>query len=370
MFEDFKNNLETRKKSKLYRKSLKPQGLDFTSNDYLSLSSHPQIKQELIQALKSDIGLSAKASPLLGGTSDYHIQAEQVLQKFIHRPAVLTFSSGYQANLGLIPALAKNRVIFSDALNHASLIDGIRLSQSPYHIFRHNDLNHLEDLLKQTKQKKIIITESIFSMAGDFCPLKELSDLALKYQALLFVDEAHSTGLFGKHLGGRVSDLKQKDHIITVHTGGKALASFGAFTGSSLLIKNYLVNNCRSFIYSTAPSPLLMCQWLAILKLLKKESYRAKELKQKALLMRKEFSLPETEIPILFLVLKSAQQALEISQKLKKEGYFIPAIRWPTVPKNRQGLRLVLRFNHSSEQLQRLKHLLKNKLKISNIPLA
>ena len=363
MFEDFKNNLENRKKNKLYRKSLKLQGLDFASNDYLSLSSHPQIKQELTQALKNDMSLSSKASPLLGGASDYHIQAEQELKKFINRPAVLTFSSGYQANLGLIPALAKNRVIFSDELNHASLIDGIRLSQSPYYIFRHNDLSHLEDLLKKTKQKKIIITESLFSMAGDFCPLKEISDLALKYQALLLVDEAHSTGLFGKRLGGRVSALKQKDHIVTLHTGGKALASSGAFTGSSLLIKNYLVNNCRSFIYSTAPSPLLMCQWLAVLKLLKKESYRAIELKQKALLMRKEFSLPETESPILFLVLKSTQQALEISQKLKKEAYFIPAIRWPTVPKDKQGLRLSLHFDHSLEHLKNLKQFLQKNTK-------
>ena len=355
MFEDFKNNLESRKKHKLYREILEPQGLDFSSNDYLNLSSHFQLKQELIQALENGIELSAKASPLLGGASACHTQVERELQKFINRPAVLTFSSGYQANLGVIPALAKNRVIFSDKLNHASLIDGIRLSHSPYHIFHHNDLNHLESLLKTTNQKKIIITESLFSMAGDFCSLKELSDLALKYQALLFIDEAHSTGLFGKSLGGRVSDLKQKDHIVTVHTGGKALASSGAWIGSSLLIKNYLINNCRSFIYSTALSPLLMCQWLSVLKLLKKESYRAEKLKQKARLIRKEFYLSETESPILFIVLESAQQTLEISQKLKTAGYFVPAIRWPTVPKDKQGLRLTLNFNHSLEQLKNLK---------------
>ena len=358
MFEDFKNSLESRKKNKLYREILKPTALDFSSNDYLNLSSHPQIKKDLAQALKNGIALSAKASPLLGGTSPLHAQAEEELKKFINRPAVLTFSSGYQANLGLIPALAENRVIFSDKLNHASLIDGIRLSQSPYHIFQHNDLNHLEGLLKKTKQKKLIVTESLFSMTGDFSPLKELSNLALKYQALLYVDEAHSTGLFGRDLGGRVSGLKQKDHIITVHTGGKALAGFGAFTGSSVLIKNHLINNCRSFIYSTAPSPLLMCLWLSVLKILKQESYRAKELKQKALLARKEFSLSETESPILFLVLNSTQSALKLSQKLKKEGYFIPAVRWPTVPKDRQGLRLTLHFDHSLDQLRNIKQLL------------
>ena len=358
MFEDFKSHLVDRKKNELYRKLTKRQGLDFSSNDYLSLSSQPQIRQDIVKALKQDIALSSKASPLLGGFGSYHVQAEQELKKLIKRSGVLMFSSGYQANLGLIPALAKERLIYSDELNHASLIDGICLSQRPYYVFRHNDLNHLETLLKKNKKKKIIVTESLFSMTGDFSPLKELSDLALKYQALLFVDEAHSTGLFGKNLGGRVSDLKQKNHIITVHTGGKALASYGAFTGSSLLIKNYLINNCRSFIYSTAPSPLLMIQWLSVLKLLKKESYRAKELKQKALLIRKEFSLSETESPILFIVLKSAQEALKTSQKLKKQNYFVPAIRWPTVPKNKQGLRLSLHFNHSLKQLQNLKQIL------------
>ena len=358
MFEDFKSNLVDRKKNKLYRKLPKRQGLDFSSNDYLSLSSHPQIRQDIVKTLKQEISLSSKASPLLGGFGSYHVQAEQELKKLLNRSGVLMFSSGYQANLGLIPTLAKERLIYSDELNHASLIDGIRLSQRPYYVFRHNDLNHLETLLKKNKKKKIIVTESLFSMTGDFSPLKELSDLALKYQALLFVDEAHSTGLFGKSLGGRVSDLKKKNHIITVHTGGKALASYGAFTGSSLLIKNYLINNCRSFIYSTAPSPLLMIQWLSVLKLLKKESYRAKELKQKALLIRKEFSLSETESPILFIVLKSAQEALKNSQKLKKQNYFVPAIRWPTVPKNKQGLRLSLHFNHSLKQLQNLKQIL------------
>ena len=358
MFEDFKSSLEDRKKNKIYREIPKRLGLDFSSNDYLNLSSHPQIKADLIQALKQGLDLSSKASALLGGASEFHAQAEQELKKFIKRSAVLIFPSGYQANIGLIPALAKDRVIFSDELNHASLIDGIRLSHRPYHIFRHNNLNHLEALLKKNQQKKIIITESLFSMTGDFSPLKELSDLALKYQALLFIDEAHSTGLFGKYLGGRVSDLKQKNHIITVHTGGKALAGYGAWTGSSILIKNYLINNCRSFIYITAPPPFLMLQWLSVLKLLKKESYRAKELKQKALLVRKEFSLLQTESPILFIILKSAQSALKQAHKLKKQGYFIPAIRWPTVPKNKQGLRLTLHFDHSLEQLKNVKQIL------------
>ena len=200
MFEDLKKDLTDKKQNNLYREILPINGLDFTSNDYLSLNRHSQIKKELIQILNTDIPLSSTASPLLGGHSDWHFKAEQALKSFTDRPAVLSFSSGYQANLGLIPTLAKNRVIFSDELNHASLIDGIRLSTRPYHIFKHNDLNHLEDSLKKTTVSKMIVTESLFSMSGDFCPLEDLSNLALKYKALLFIDEAHSTGLFGKNL--------------------------------------------------------------------------------------------------------------------------------------------------------------------------
>ena len=351
----FKTNLEQKKQELLYREILTLEGVDFTSNDYLNLSSHPEIRNNMIQALKRGLALSSKASRLLGGNSLWHTKAEEALQLFVNRPAVLSFTSGYQANLGLIPALAKNRVIFSDEFNHASLIDGIRLSKSPYCIFRHNDLNHLEDLLKKENRKKLIVTESLFSMEGDLCPLKDMSDLALKYNSLLIVDEAHSTGIFGKDCGGRVGDLKIKDHIVTIHTGGKALASSGAFVSSSLLIKNYLINNCRSFIYATAPPPLLMIQWLSCLEVLKKERHRALKLRQKSLQFRKGLSLLESESPIVFIVLAEAKKALKSAQKLRDQGLFIQAVREPTVPKKKQGLRVILHYDHTEEQLEILK---------------
>ena len=172
MFDFFETDLKQKKQNHLYRKISLSKGMDFTSNDYLSLSSHSEVRKKMIQALKEGLVLSAKASRLLGGASPWHIEAEKVLKEFVNRPAVLSFSSGYQANLGLIPALAKERVIFSDELNHASLIDGIRLSKSPYYIFQHNDLNHLEDLLKKETKKKLIVTESLFSMEGELLPLR------------------------------------------------------------------------------------------------------------------------------------------------------------------------------------------------------
>ena len=149
--------------------------------------------------------------------------------------------------------------------------------------------------------------------------------------------------------------MKQKDHIVTVHTGGKALASSGAFVSSSLLIKNYLINNCRSFIYATAPAPLLMIQWLAILEVLKKEKYRALNLRQKSFQLRKDLHLAKLESPIIFIVLQTAEKALKTAQNLRNQGFFIQAVREPSVPKGKQGLRIILHYDHTEEQLSALK---------------
>ena len=361
MFEDFKIDLHQKKQQNLYRKiDFQEALLDFTSNDYLNFNQDSKIRDEIISSLKQGLPLSASASALLGGISSWHFTAEKMFQDFVRRPAALSFSSGYQANLGLLPALSKKRVIFSDELNHASLIDGIRLSRRPYHIFKHNDLNHLEDLMKKSSEPKLIVTESLFSMSGDFSDVEQIAQLALKYKALLFLDEAHSTGLFGKNLSGLTSHLKEKEHIITLHTGGKALAGSGAFIACSNLIKEYLINNCRSFIYSTAPSPIIMSQWTAVLRVLKQERCRAEVLAEKALQTRKALGLPLVKSPILFINLKSAEKALKASQILKKHGYFVPAIRYPTVPKENQGLRLTLRFSHTKEQLNHLIKLVEN----------
>ena len=364
MADVFQKDLQERKRQGLYRELKSAKGLDFGSNDYLGLSLHPLIRAKMATALKEGLALSARASRLLGGHHSLHKKTEDSLSRWLRRPGVLSFVSGFQANIGLVPSLAKGRVIFSDQLNHASLIDACRLSDSPRRIFRHNDLNHLEDLLKKdSKREKLIITESLFSMGGDFSPLKDLSKLARRYHALFLVDEAHSTGLFGPRLNGRAGALRQKEHIVTVHTVGKALGGAGAFVGSSLLIRNYLINNCRSFIYSTAPPPLLMVQWGACLQVLEKEGRaRASALKKKSLQMRRALSLPVTESPVIFLPLDGADQALRASRHLMERGFFVPAVRFPAVPRDRQGLRLVLRYDHSQEQLDRLKAVLKRLL--------
>ena len=358
MFESFEKALQERKIQDGYRTPVHPSGVDFISNDYLNLSSHPHIRKAMITALEEGIPLSSRASRLLSGTLSWHEKMEEHLKTFIGREGVLLFSSGYLANVGALPVLAKGKTVFSDEFNHASLIDGISLSKSPCRVYPHNDLNVLEQLLKKEPGKKIIVTESLFSMEGDFAPLKNLSELALRYGALLVVDEAHATGIFGSNFSGCVSDLKEKDHIVTLHTCGKALGSFGAFVGSSALIKNYLINYCRSFIYTTAPPPLLLVQWKAALEVLEKEPHRPLTLRKKALNFRTAlsdlFPLEKTESPIVPILMDGAGETLKKAIQLREQGLDIRAIRYPTVPKGKERLRIVLKSDHSQEQIKHL----------------
>ena len=359
MFESFEKALQEKKISNRYRVPVQPSGIDFTSNDYLNLSSHPYIRKALITALEEGIPLSSRASRLLSGTLSWHEEIEAKLKTFIGREGALIFSSGYLANVGVLPALIKGKTVFSDEYNHASLIDGILLSKSPYKIYSHNNLNILEELLKKESGEKVIVTESLFSMEGDFAPLKELSDLALQYEALLIVDEAHATGVFGRRFSGCVSDLEEKDHIVTLHTCGKALGGFGAFIGSSALIKDYLINHCRSFVYTTAPPPIMLVQWKAALEVLEKEPHRPLTLRKNSLDFRTElshlFPLEKTESPIIPFLIRGENEALKKAKQFRKKGLDIRAIRFPTVPQGKERLRIVLKYDHTPQQLKTLK---------------
>ena len=364
LFKSFQKELSDIKQKQLYRSLIRLQGVDFISNDYLDFSSHPEIRKKMIKALQTELPLSSKSSRLLGGSTKWHENTENILRNFTANNAALIFSSGFQANVGVIPALSHNKTIFSDELNHASLIDGIRLSRARYHIYPHNNLEILEDLLKKTKGEKLIITESLFSMTGDFSPLRELSFLALKYNALLYVDEAHATGIFGKNFSGRVYDLNKREHIITLHTFSKALGSFGAFVSCNQTIKEYLINKCRSFIYTTAPPPWLMVQWMAALDVLKTEPERPLALRKKTLIFKKslsnDFSLEINESPIVPISFPSRNLALKNTEILRKKGFQVVALRYPTVPQNKEGLRLILRYSHKEEELKCLQEALKN----------
>lgn len=352
----------------LSRQLCLPTGLDFSSNDYLSLANHSGLRKLLIQALKNKLPLGSGASRLIRGHTIWHKETEDLFKKWIGYPA-LFFGSGYLANLGLISTLCKDSVIFSDQMNHASLIDGCRLSRSPCHIYAHKNLNELETLLKKEKRKnKVIIAESLFSMDGDFAPLKELSDLALKYQALLIVDEAHATGLYGSNGRGLCSLLKKRDHIISVHPCGKALSASGAFVVGPESLKKYLVNKCRPFIYTTAPSPVLLFYIKCVLNILINNPQMRESLKKKSQFFREQVkkfaNIGDSESVIVPIITGSTSSALLLEKKLQKKGYDIRAIRYPTVPKGKERLRICIHYNHTYKQLKQLVFDLKQGLKV------
>ena len=336
--------------------------VDFSSNDYLGLSGHPKLKKAAIEAIDK-FGVASCASRLLSGDAEIFHNLEDRVAKFKHKEAALTFNSGYQANLGIISALfKKGDCIFSDRLIHASIVDGILLSQARAFRFRHNDPEHLELLLSQERNKfknALIVTESIFSMDGDRAPLKELVRLKEKYNCQIMVDEAHATGIFGKDGSGVVEEEGLSPEIdLIMGTFSKALAGFGAYLATSRIIVNYLVNTCRSFIYSTALPPAIIACNLASLELVKDEPDRAKHLLSMAQTLRAKlkeqgFCLLGSS-QIIPVILGDNSRAVEFSVKLQEKGYLVLAVRPPTVPVGEARLRLCLSYNHSAENLNKL----------------
>ncbi|MDP6685775.1 MAG: 8-amino-7-oxononanoate synthase, partial [Candidatus Omnitrophota bacterium] len=266
--------------------------IDFCSNDYLGLSEHPNLIDASIKAAQR-FGTSSSASRLLSGDLKIHHSLEGKIAEFKGKDSALVFNSGYQANIGIISSLyKKGDVIFSDRLNHASIIDAIMLSKAKLLRFNHNDLNHLEMLLKKERQRfknSLIVTETVFSMDGDAAPLRGLVDLKEKYDCEIMVDEAHATGIFGQNGSGIVEKeglTNQVDFIMG--TFSKALGGFGAYLACSKRIKEFLINTCRSFIYSTALPPSVIAANLASLDLVAEEPFRRNTLLANAEYFRKE----------------------------------------------------------------------------------
>ncbi|MDD5585321.1 MAG: 8-amino-7-oxononanoate synthase, partial [Candidatus Omnitrophica bacterium] len=260
--------------------------VDFCSNDYLGLSCHPKLKKASKKSIDA-LGTGTCASRLLSGDLEIHHTLEEATAAFKGKESALVFNSGYQANIGIISALYKEGdVVFSDKLNHASIIDGILLSGAKLIRFFHNDAGHLATLLKKERGKykeALIITESIFSMEGDAAPLKELAALKEKYNCALMVDEAHATGIFGKHGAGMVEEQGVTEGVdYLMGTFGKALGSFGAYLACSKKIKDFLINTCRSFIYSTSLPAAVIAANLAALEVIHDEPLRRKRLLEHA----------------------------------------------------------------------------------------
>lgn len=331
--------------------------IDFSSNDYLGLSAHPELIEQAKRAT-DEFGTSSSASRLLSGDSELHHRLEEKIAVFKNKEAALFFNSGYQANVGIISSLyGRSDCIFLDRLSHASIIDGAILSGAKLFRFHHNDMGHLGALLKKERSRfkdALIITETIFSMDGDRAPLKELTSLKEEHNCKIFVDEAHATGVFGKGGSGVVEEqgLEEKIDFI-MGTFSKALGGFGAYLAASKQAVDYLVNTCRSFIYSTALPPAIIASDSAAIDIVEREPFRREKLLREAeyfrnALTNKGFKV-RGESQIIPVIIGDNLKTQKFAERLREKGYWVLPIRPPTVPNNESRLRFSLTFYHSEE---------------------
>jgi 8-amino-7-oxononanoate synthase len=347
-----------------FRTLTEVRGIDLCSNDYLGLAQHPAMRAAVAAAVEKAPKIGGTASRLLSGHTQGWSELEEQFAEFAGTEAALFFGSGYAANVGLISAIVgSDDVVYSDVLNHASLIDGMRLSGARKVIYPHLDLSALEDSLRQdagAPWRRIIVTESVFSMNGDLAPLREMATLAEQFGAAMIVDEAHATGVQGKGGVGLAADAGILPHVLaTVHTCGKALASAGAFVCGPAVMKDYLINHARTFIFSTALPAYFAEQIRAAIKLsagmdAERETLlkRAKELNKA--FRRVGFNTDGSSSQIVPVVLGSNQDTLEAAEHLQNSGFAVRAIRPPTVPQGKARLRLSLTARIEEEQLDRL----------------
>ena len=332
----------------------------FASNNYLGLANHQQVKNAAMKAIEK-FGVGSGASRLISGNITPHHVLEGELASFKETEAALTFSSGYATNLGVIPNLATaDSLILADRLCHASLIDGCRLSRATLRVFHHNDVNHLERLLAKPRSQHstLILTEGVFSMDGDVAPLPEIARLAEDYGATLLIDDAHGTGVMGATGRGTVEHFGlDSRHILQMGTLSKALGSSGGFIAGPKDFVSYLVNTARSFIYTTAPPPAIAAAASAALAVIRQEPQRREMLWRNREFLHQGlvtmgFRLTDTQSPILPIMVNDPELGVRMSQYLRAEGVWIPAVRPPTVPKGTSRLRITVTADHSLEHLE------------------
>ncbi len=324
-----------------------PALLDFSSNDYLALSEHPALIAAASEALHR-YGTGAGAARLMSGNFPVHQELEQAVAALKGQEAALLFGSGYGANVGIIAALmGRDDIIFTDRLNHASIYDGCRLAGAKLARFRHNDLDHLTELLASRRGKggALIVVESVYSMDGDCAPLRELVRLKERYDCLLMVDEAHATGVFGAHGGGMIEEAGVAGGVdLAMGTFGKALGSYGAYVAASRQMIDFLVNRARSFVFSTALPPAVAAASLAAVRLIRQEPGLRQELHSRVALFKEclrqgGISADLGPSQIIPLQLGASAKAMAMAERLRTQGLFVPAVRPPTVPEGTARLR-------------------------------
>lgn len=335
--------------------------LAFCSNDYLGLASHPELVDAATSGL-AEHGLGGASSHLICGHHSEHHRLEEKLAAFTRRSGALFFSTGYMANVGVITAMAgKGDTIFSDALNHASIIDGCRLSGAKVSIYPHADTATLAEQLAATEGHKVVVTDGVFSMDGDIAPLRELAALCRQYDALLIVDDAHGFGCVGPQGRGAVLDagLSQEEVPLVVGTLGKAFGTSGAFVAGPPMLLDYLVQKARSYIYTTAMPPALATASCRSVELVENDEHRRDHLARLVNRFRSEaatmgYNLMPSATPIQPIMIGDPHEAMRLSTALEKRGILVTAIRPPTVPKGESRLRVTFSAAHTEDQLDQL----------------
>jgi 8-amino-7-oxononanoate synthase len=335
--------------------------INFSSNDYLGLASNPSTIESVHQQLDC-LGVGSGASHLVSGHHQIHQSLEIEVAKFLKRDSAVTFSTGYMANLGILQSLAKKGdLIIADKLNHASLIDGAKLSNANSVRYQHCDMSALEKRLKSEAPQKWVVTDGVFSMDGDLAPLDKIAGLCQKYQANLIVDDAHGVGVVGEQGQGCAEfyNLDQNQLPVLMGTFGKALGGFGAFVTGSQQLTDYLVQFARPYIYTTAMPAILAAANLHNLRLIKNDTSLMQRLKQnitkfKLLAEQAGLNLLASDTAIQPIVVGDSDKLVELNRQLIEAGYLVGAIRPPTVPVKTDRLRVTLSAQHTEKQIKGL----------------
>jgi 8-amino-7-oxononanoate synthase len=336
--------------------------INFSSNDYLGLAADPRLAATVVQTVETE-GWGSGASPLVTGRGELHVQLEKALAEFEQTEAALLFPTGFSANSSSIPALVgREDYVFSDSKNHASIIDGCRLSGAQVVVYQHNDVDHLRSKLESApaQGRRLIVTDGLFSMDGDFAPLDRLAALASDYEAMLMVDEAHATGVIGEH-GRGASEIFGVEEEVSLRVGtlSKSLGSCGGFVVGQRRLIELLRNRARAYVFSTATPAAAARAGLTALEIVRSEPQRRTRLLQHAqqlreLLQRTGLNIGATCSQIIPVILGDPRQAMSVAQQLREKGLLVPAIRPPSVPEGESLLRISLSFSHSGEMIEEL----------------
>jgi len=345
--------------------------LNFSSNDYLGLSQNNIIKRDTIKIIKKH-GIGSGSSRLVVGNFDFHEKIENDLAKKKKSEAAIIFSTGYLANYSILSSILssnifkKSPIVFSDKLNHQCIYEGCKNKKIIFLRFRHNDMNHLEYLLKKNKFKqnpKFILSESVFSMDGDFADIVSLVSLKKKYNSFLFLDEAHATGIYGDNGFGLSTEFSNDIDCVT-GTFSKAFGSFGAYASCSKNLKSFLINKCPSFIYSTSLPFSLLASIYSGIKIIPKLKNERKKLIKNSYFLRKilkkdNFDIGDSQTNIIPIIIGDSKKTILISKKLEKKGFYVAPIRPPSVPPNSSRLRISISSCHSQNNIKKLFNSLK-----------